>query len=111
MKGDVIPDKNHISRLCLPKHVSEEQIQATAFMLRPGYESFLSVNWLEFLSCSNRKEEISALKKIYSRKLNFGARAQIAILNVGDVRNKVQTESNCITIDQFFKERWQCYGF
>ena len=43
MKGDTIPDQNHIARLCRPKQVPEGQIQATAFMLRAD-EEFLSVN-------------------------------------------------------------------
>lgn len=92
MKGDKIPDKNHITRYCKPTHVSDGQIQATAFMLRTGEES-LSVNWLEFLSCSSREHEITEIRNIYSAKLNVGARARIAILNIGDVRKKVLAES------------------
>jgi len=92
MKGDTIPDNNHIARLCLPKHVDNEQIQATAFMLREGEES-LSVNWLEFLNCQSRESEIEEIQKVYCAKLDVRPRAKIAVLNVGDVRNKVLTES------------------
>ena len=92
MKGDKIPDQNHIARYCKPTQVSDGQIQATAFMLRTGEES-LSVNWLEFLNCSSRESEITEIRNIYSAKLNVGARAKIAVLNVGEVRQKVHTES------------------
>ena len=92
MKGETIPDQNHIARFCRPMQAPEGQIQATAFMLREGEES-LSVNWLEFLNCSSRENEITKIQTIYSETFTVGARARIAILNVGEVRKKVVTES------------------
>ena len=92
MKGDQIPDPDHISRFCRPLQVADDQIQATAFMLRSNEES-LSVNWLEFLDCSSRDSEIDELRNIYPAKLKVGARAKLAVLNVGEVREKVLTES------------------
>jgi len=92
MKGDQIPDPDHIARFCKPMQVSEGQIQATAFMLRPD-EEYLSVNWLEFLNCPNRDSEITEIRNIYSAKLNVGARAKLAVINVGEVCEKVLTES------------------
>jgi hypothetical protein len=79
VKGDQIPDPDHIARFCRPRQVADEQIQATAFMLRSNEES-LSVNWLEFLNCSNRDSEINEIRNVYSAKLNIGARAKIAVL-------------------------------
>ncbi len=92
MKGETIPDQNHIARFCRPMQAPEGQIQATAFMLREGEES-LSVNWLEFLNCSSRESEITKIRTIYSETFTVGARARIAILNVGEVLKKVLTES------------------
>jgi hypothetical protein len=92
MRGDVIPDKNHISRYCKATQVADGQVQSTAFMLRAGKES-LSVNWLEFLKCSSRDGEIGELQRISASKLSVGARAKIAVLNVGEVRKKVRRES------------------
>ena len=92
MKGETIPDKNHIARFCRPMQAPEGQIQATAFMLRE-VDRYLSVNWLEFLNCSNRENEITKLRTIYSETFTVGARAKIAVLNVGEVRKKVLTES------------------
>ncbi len=76
MKGDTIPIQHHVARFCRPMQVHEGQIQATAFMLRAGEES-LSVNWLEFLNCSNRESEITKIRTIYSETFSrVGARAK-----------------------------------
>ena len=48
MKGETIPDQNHIARFCRPMQAPEGQIQATAFMLLRAGEESLSVNWLNF---------------------------------------------------------------
>lgn len=94
MKGDTIPYQHHIARLCNPKHIDDGFIQATAFMLRASEES-LSVNWLEFLNCLNRMNEIAELRNIYSRKFaKVGTSAKIAILSVGEVCKKVLRESS-----------------
>jgi len=94
MKGDRVPNKDHISRLCQPKSITEEgQIAASAFFLRDNEEG-LSVNWLECLGCSSREEEINATRDLYNMKfLRVGAKAKITVLNVGAVHEKVLMES------------------
>jgi len=92
MKGQVIPDSDHVARYCKPSSVEGGQVQATAFMRRDG-EEYLSVNWLEDLSCSDRRSEVRALQDLYSRTLSVRTTARIAILNVGAFRTKVAQES------------------
>ena len=92
MKGDKIPDQNHVARFCRPWQAPDGHVEATAFMARSD-ESSMSVNWLEFLKCSNREKEIAELRNIYSAKFSVGSRAKIAIVNVGEVREKVLMES------------------
>lgn len=92
MKGDRIPDQDHVARYCKPTTVQEGQIQATAFMVRKDEES-LSVNWLESLNCSGREQEIKELQRIIANKLNVKAGARIAVLNIGAISKKVLTES------------------
>lgn len=93
MKGDKIADQHHIARYCRPKYISDEQIQAGAFMVRVSEEN-LSVNWLEFFKCSSRENEIVELQNTYSATLKrVGAGSKIAVINVGEVREKVITES------------------
>ena len=93
MKGDKIPDENHVARYCSPIHVPGGEIQATAFMMRQ-VDTSLSVNWLEYFKCSSRESEIAELRKAYSAKnLIVKAAGKIAVLNAGEVREKVLTES------------------
>lgn len=93
MKDDIIPYEDHIARYCKPSKISEDgQIEFSAFMLRKDEEG-LSVDWLEFLKCSSRENEIIEMRKIYPSRLTVGAKSKIAILKVGEVRKKVQTES------------------
>jgi hypothetical protein len=92
MKGSRLPNQDHIARLCKPKTLDDDHITATAFMLRED-EVSLSVNWLEFLGCSNRGEELTELREIYSRKLQkVPTRAKIAVLNVGKTCQHVFSE-------------------
>lgn len=93
MKSAKIPDKDHVARYCSPKHISGEEIQATAFMLKVE-EEYLSVNWLEYFRCNSRESEINELRKIYSKKLTMRASARVAVLNVGEVCEKVLKESS-----------------
>jgi len=49
---------------------------------------------VEFLNCPSRESEITKIRTIYSETFSsVGARAKIAVLNVGEVRKKVLTES------------------
>jgi hypothetical protein len=95
MKNEPIPDNDNIARFCKPSTISEQgEIKAGAFMLR-STEEFLSVNWLEFLKCSNRENEIKEIQKIYNQKFKkVSANARIAILNVGKTREIVRNESS-----------------
>lgn len=92
MKGQAIPDSDHVARYCKASTVEHGEISATAFMLRET-EEYLSVNWLEELRRSNRASQIRDLQELYARKLRVGAVARIAILNVGIVRTKVERDS------------------
>jgi hypothetical protein len=95
MTGDPIPDSNHIARLCKPKTLNRDrELTGASFLLEREGERSLSVNWLESLNCSNRREEIAELQRIYLRKFDrVPTNGKIAVLNVGEVWRKVLTES------------------
>ena len=99
MKGDQIPDQDHIARYCSFSRLSDDgQPEPTAFMLKPAKpaeppEESLSVNWLEYLECPGRISKIAEIRRIYRETFDVGAQAKIAILNVGEVCDKVRTES------------------
>jgi hypothetical protein len=92
MKGQVIPDSDHVARYCKASSIEDGEILATAFMVREG-EEYLSVNWLEDLKRSDRASQVRDLQKLFATKLKVRAAARIAILNVGALRAKVQRES------------------
>ncbi len=93
MKGDTIPDSDNIARFCKPSTAPNGVIAPTAFMLRENEDS-LSVNWLEFLNCPNKDSEIKEMQRIYSETFRtVSLNARIAILNVGEIRDVVRTET------------------
>jgi hypothetical protein len=92
MKDQAVPNSDHIARHCKASTAPNGEIQPTAFMLREG-EEFLSVNWLEDLKCPDRNSEVRALRDLYARKMRVGVGARIAILNVGRILARVQSES------------------
>ena len=91
MKGQAIPDSDHVGRYCKASTVENGEISAAAFMMRET-EEYLSVNWLEVLKSPSRASQIRDLQELYTKKLKVGATARIAILNVGTLRSKVERE-------------------
>ncbi|MBN1546405.1 MAG: hypothetical protein JW902_07085, partial [Syntrophaceae bacterium] len=56
-------------------------------------EDYLSVNWLEYLRLHHRQEEVGKIRKILASKLTLGAKAKIAVLNVGETIDYVRSNS------------------
>lgn len=100
MKGDQVPNEDHIARYCGGSRVKEDgTISGEVFRLRVQsgqIEEYLSVNWLEFLNKENRVQEIAEIQKLLAAKfpLGIGPRARIAVLNVGEMRGYVHKNSD-----------------
>lgn len=93
MKGDIVPDAHHVTRLCGGSHIREDgTIAATAFKPRPG-EAYLSVNWLESLGLLSRDAGLTEVRRVLATKRKVGAAARLALLNVGQAREIVRRES------------------
>ena len=89
MKGDQVPDSDHISHYCKGTSIEADgSINGTAFQIREG-EEYLSVNWLEFLKKTSRNEEIAEVRNVLQTKLKLGSRSRIAVANVGSLVNHV----------------------
>ena len=83
MTDDLLPPSDHVARFCKGKFISEDdRVEPGAFMLRKD-EEYLSVQWLEHLEKSSRREEISEVRKILSGHLKIRRPSKIAVLNVG----------------------------
>jgi len=93
MKGDPVPDQDHICRYCSAFRCTENgQVTGTAFRPRQ-VDEYLSVNWLEFFHLADQQDEIREVRKVLSSKLTLGAKAKIAVLNVGKTIKYVRTKS------------------
>lgn len=93
MKGDRLPDKDHVARYCPGSKLSEDGFPAaTAFHLRRR-EEFLSVEWLEHLARPTRQEEVDEVIRTLSRKLNLTSSSKLAVMNVGDICRTVLRET------------------
>ena len=85
--------RDHTARYCPGSKLTEDGgIAPTAFHLRKE-ESYLSVEWLEYLDQPSRPDEIKEVINMLSQKLHLGASAKIATLNVGTVCQYVQDVS------------------
>lgn len=94
MKGDILPDDAHVTRLCT--HQQQDATgwpKATAFLPRPG-ECFVSVNWLEHLQLGSRSDEIAEVLRVLRTKRNVGKLAKLALLSVGPSRKLVLEQTN-----------------
>ncbi|MCI0559949.1 MAG: hypothetical protein MN733_15770 [Nitrososphaera sp.] len=94
MKGDPVPNTDHISRYGGGAHIKPDgTVSGTAFRLRERLgqpERYLSVNWLEYLNKSERAAEIAEIRTIFAAKFKrVGSQAKIAVLNIGELRDYV----------------------
>jgi hypothetical protein len=97
MKGDVVPDADHVTRLCGGSHLREDgTIAATAYKPRPG-ETYLSVNWLEFFQDKDREGALAEVRSALAGKRKVGGTSRLAISNVGSMRAVIRQESSTRT--------------
>lgn len=93
MKGDVVPDADHVSRLCGGSHIDDGVVRVGAFLLAPGH-SCLSCNWLEHLGLNDRAAEITEIQRVSATKRKVGATARLAVAAVGEVCAVVRSGSD-----------------
>lgn len=86
MRGDVVPDGDHVTRLCGRIFIQENGMpDGSAFVRKPG-ETYLSVNWLECLPLASQAEQIAEVLRVLELKRHVGRTAKLALLNVGRSR-------------------------
>lgn len=98
MKGYVIPDGNHVTRYCIPRHVSrrsgEPEIEAFRLNLVNGEDS-LSVNWAEYFDycivLDTRDQRASAVGRVRGvMQYDLDARGAFAFFGVNEVEQAVE---------------------
>jgi len=97
MKGDSLPNNDHIARYCAPASLSEEGHPTGASFMPRRVDRCLSVNWMEYFGGSNRKKQIKKIRK--DIPLTLKKRGVFAVLNVGNAKNYVRKSKSNKKLD------------
>ncbi len=90
MKGDELPDDDHVVRYAKPALVREDgSVGGEAFQLRSGEES-LSVNWLEYFPGISKPQQVQQVRQ--RSRLRLRPNGRFAELNVGQTKEHVHGE-------------------
>ena len=93
MRGDPIPDDDHIVRYVKPTGIGANgSINGSEFRLRPERpdDTGVSVNWLECFRSLSRVGQLAAVRQLF--RLSVKATGRFAELNVGRVRRHLAEE-------------------
>jgi len=85
MKGDPVPDPDHVLRYVGGNHIENGEINGSG-LLRRSNETHPSVNWLERFS-GDLEDRVAEVRR--RRRLTYGATARLACLNVGHAKTYV----------------------
>lgn len=91
MKGNPVPDPDHILRYAGGVHVEKDgTILGGAFIAKPKDDNCPSYNWLEILegSLEDRVQQVRD-----AARLTYGKSAKLVRLNVGQVRELIRDEA------------------
>ena len=86
MKGDQLPDDDHIVRYVKPSFILNETVTGDAFELRNN-QTGLSVNWLEIIKAVDSHSRLNEIRRI--SRLTLRRNGRFARLNVGDTIHRV----------------------
>ena len=83
MRGQAIPDTDHVSRYCKPSVVENGLPLVGAFVPRPT-EEFVSVNWLEHLGSKDLATALERVRvRFQSRSYSLRPNGRFVVLGVG----------------------------
>ncbi|WP_419943227.1 hypothetical protein [Candidatus Palauibacter sp.] len=90
MKGDELPDDDHVVRYAKPTLVREDgSVGGEAFQLRSGEES-LSVNWLECFPGVSKPQQVAEVRR--RSRLRLRPTGRFAELQAGRTKQHVHEE-------------------
>ena len=95
MKGDLLSKEHHIVRYVKPSNFNDGILIASEFYLRPK-ESGFSVNWLEFYSHLDKKEQLAEIRKL--SRLSLRPSGRYAEFNVGNIYSRLENEFKTLKI-------------
>lgn len=96
MRGDPVPDEDHILRYVAGRHVDRDEdgnpiVTGGGFIARPRDNNMPSYNWLECLD-GTLEERVQQVRDV--ARINYGAKARLAKLNVGRVIQHVRENTD-----------------
>lgn len=96
MRGDPVPDDNHILRYVGGSHVEQDEdgnpyVTGGGFIARPRDNNMPSYNWLEYLS-GTLDERVQTVRK--TARIKYRAKARLAKLHVGRVIKHVRDNTD-----------------
>ena len=83
-----IPDHDTVSRYCSPRTVQDGQLLSSAFVPRET-ETYLSVNWLEFLSADLPTAFDNVRAAFQAKEYHVRPNGRFAVRNVGAAKHVV----------------------
>ena len=89
MIGSELPDSANVVRYVGFTHIQDNQIDGAAFRLRPN-EIGLSIHWLDYYSDRSKEGQLNRVRQLI--RLDRGAKAGFAELNVGETREYLDDE-------------------
>ena len=93
--GPDVPDRDHIVRYAKPSLIEDDEVDGSAFLLRPD-ELGLSVNWLEAFGVDDQCHQLSEVRRLC--RLRLSPNGQFAELNVGQTKRYVEEKAGAIGI-------------
>lgn len=89
MIGSELPNNANIVRYVGLSRIRGNRVDGTAFCLRPD-ETGLSIHWLNYYSDLTKERQLDQVRRLI--RLDRGARAGFAELNVGETREYIGAE-------------------
>jgi hypothetical protein len=96
LKGESLPNSDHVLRYCKPTTVAEGVVQASAFELRVDEhgteEEYLSVFWMEHIHPNDHDLQVAGV--LSQSPISLKKNGRLAKLNVGTSKHLVNTKTD-----------------
>lgn len=89
MRGDLLPDDDHVVRYVRPGLIDDEEVTGGAFHRKEG-EIALSINWLDYFRDQPKKQQVREVRRLF--RVQVRPNGRFAELNVGQTKRHLADE-------------------
>ncbi len=89
MRGELLPDDDHVVRYVRPGLIEGEEVTGDAF-LRKERENALSINWLDYFRNQPKEQQLREVRRLF--RLQVSPNGRFAELTVGQTRQHLADE-------------------